>query len=166
MKGLPQKTHVRSLLLLTPLSQLAEIVRFLKAKSKVVRLKNRLKDPYFTGLGEIGMNVAIPLPSNSFLGGNSKKKFHVTEVKVALAQIKELEEEAKAPYDFFSGNAYQLYLGATVEKFFGGGNGGGDDRAVEEEGEGGGKNEEEEEEDKVRRRVYRMSKLRRKYFHM
>ena len=66
------------------------------------------------------MNVAIPLPSSSFLGGNSKKKFHVTEVQVTLVHMDDLQEEAKSPYDFFKDNVYQIYLGETVEKFFGG----------------------------------------------
>ncbi|GMH77458.1 hypothetical protein TrLO_g6505 [Triparma laevis f. longispina] len=109
---------LKSIVVVDSEEEWAAVTKGLLDGGKVVRLKNRFKEPKFTGIREMTLSLAVPLPSNSILGGVSKKKSHTAEVTVILSHFLALMKEAQGPYNFFKENAYQNYLGDTATKFF------------------------------------------------
>ena len=60
---------LKSIVVVDSEEEWAAVTKGLLDGGKVVRLKNRFKEPKFTGIREMTLSLAVPLPSNSILGG-------------------------------------------------------------------------------------------------
>lgn len=97
---------------------LVKIARSITSKARVVRMNNTFRSPLFTGLRDLTLNVAIPLPSSSVLRKESKKKFHIVEINLQLSSFLALKEEAHVPYSFFKNLSDLRFLSSSVASFF------------------------------------------------